>query len=629
VPEDHFQRLLRLMDVESRAEAQQTRERLARLSPQQAEQAGTSLVDMAIADEYAGLGGRLILTLVKRNRTLGLPWTRLGTGSPVLLSAEGVKDVGVRGVVSDRNERLIRVAVNEFPEEFEEYATWRIDLSSDEVARGRQRTALNAVRTAERGRLAEFKAVTLKQRPARSHREIPFEPYDTSLNPPQLEAVAFALKAADLAIIHGPPGTGKTTTVIELIRQAIARGEKVLACAPSNLAVDNLLERLIRAGERAVRLGHPARVVAELRQHTLDLMVEEHEDVRLAHKLVKDALALRRKAARYTRAKPAPGERNELRQEARELFADARRLENQAVKHILDTASVLCVTTTGISNEILGDREFDLCVIDEAGQTTEPPCWIPLLRSKRVVLAGDHFQLPPTVVSPEAAGQGFSVSLLERVALEQPELSRRLTIQYRMHDAIMGFSSLKFYDGQLAADGSVCGHRLCDLPGVQTVPMTETPLELIDTAGAGYDEETEPDGESRLNPQEADLIVRKVQELIALGLGPRDIAVIAPYAAQVRLIRSLLEVPGVEVDSVDGFQGREKEAVIVSLVRSNATGEIGFLADTRRMNVAITRARRKLLMVGDSATLSAHPFYRDLFEYIEGFGAYRTVWDEA
>jgi predicted DNA helicase len=449
------------------------------------------------------------------------------------------------------------------------------------------------------------------------------------LDASQEEAVRFALSARDLAIIHGPPGTGKTTTVVELIRRAVRRGEKVLACAPSNLAVDNLLERLLAGGERAVRLGHPARVLPALREHTLDLMVEDHDDTRLARKLAKAAFALFRKAGKWTRAKPEPGARRDMRQEAREMLADARRLEARAVERILDAASVLCATTTGLDSEILGQRRYDLAVIDEAGQSTEPGCWIPLLRANRVVLAGDHCQLPPTIVSQEAERAGFGLSLLERlVTLFGPAVTRRLNVQYRMHEAIMAFPSAQFYDGTLQADDSVRGHLLRDLPGVAANPLTGTPVQFIDTAGAGYDEEVEVGGESRLNRQEAALVCRKVRALVEAGVSAADVAVIAPYAAQVRLLREQLRMPGLEIDSVDGFQGREKEAVVLSLVRSNAEGEVGFLADVRRMNVALTRARRKLLVVGDSATLSAHAFYQELFTWFETAGAYHTVWEE-
>jgi predicted DNA helicase len=452
---------------------------------------------------------------------------------------------------------------------------------------------------------------------------------DRGLNDSQRAAVAWALAAQDVAIIHGPPGTGKTRTVTELIRQAIARGEKVLACAPSNLAVDNLLERLVGADERAIRLGHPARVLPELQRHTLDVLVDTHPDVALARRLVKEASVLRDRAARFTRAKPAPGAKQALRQEARALIADAQRIEEQLVGHLLDSAAVVCCTLTGIDSRMLGDRQFDLALIDEAAQAVEPASWIPLLRANRVVLAGDHCQLPPTIVSPEAVRAGLGESLMERlIAQQESPIARRLAVQYRMHSAIMEFSSNEFYDSCLQADESVSGHVLADLPGVRRTPLTETALQLIDTAGASYDEETEDEGTSLFNRQEAELVCRKVRQLAAAGVAPADIAVIAPYSAQVQLVRSMVDLAGLEIDTVDGFQGREKEAVIVSLVRSNGRGEIGFLAETRRMNVALTRARRKLIVIGDSATLAFHPFYERLLSHFGSHGAHQSVWDE-
>jgi superfamily I DNA and/or RNA helicase len=624
--EDHFQRLTRLLALEAAAEAEQARARAGRVADAEAEQTGMALVDLVVVDEFSGLGGRCILTLAKRNRTLTLPWTRLAVGSPVMLS-QG--DGSWRGVISERFERTIRVALNGPPADLEDAGRCRIDLASDEVARQRQQSALDRARTANRERLAELRQVLLGETAPDFLPLAEFQPIDESLNPSQQEAVRFALSARDIAIIHGPPGTGKTTTVVELIRQAIRRGDKVLACAPSNLAVDNLLERLVAAGERVVRLGHPARVLPALQAHTLDVQVDEHADARLARKFAKDAFALFRQAGKWTRAKPEPGARQAQRQEARELLAEARRLESLAVERVLGAADVVCSTTTALDSEVIGQRSFDLAVLDEACQTTEPGCWIPLLRCARVVLAGDHCQLPPTVLSAEAVDQGFGISLLERlVDLYGSAVTRRLAVQYRMHEAIMGFSSQEFYEGALQAEAVVAGHLLRDLPGVRPDLLTETPVLFIDTAGAGFDEEPEPDGESRLNMEEAGLVARKVRTLLELGVTATDLAVIAPYAAQVRLLRERLPVADLEIDSVDGFQGREKEAVIVSLVRSNREGEIGFLADVRRINVALTRARRFLLIVGDSATLGGHPFYQRLFSYFESIGAYRSVWDE-
>jgi superfamily I DNA and/or RNA helicase len=628
--DDHFQRLARLLTIEAEAEALQAVECLRRLPPEEAERTGDSLFGLVVTEESSGLGGRCLLTLAKRNRSVPLPWNRMEPGAPVLLSAGDAAAEGWRAVVFERDPYTVCIALNEPPDLDGPQATYRLDRAGDEVARQRQLAALEQARSTHRDRLADLRAVLLGEAPPAFGPEADFEPLDPTLNASQQEAVRMALAAQDLAILHGPPGTGKTTAVVEVIRQAVRRGEKVLACAPSNLGVDNLLERLLGSGEKAVRLGHPARVLPALRQHTLDLLVDDHSDTRLARKLAKEAFALFRKVGKYTRARPEPGARATQRQEARALLADARRLEARAIERVLDGATVLCATTTGLDPEVLGDRGFDLAVIDEASQTTEPGCWVPLPRCRRLVLAGDHCQLPPTILSPEAAREGLGVSLMERlVSLYGPAVTRRLDVQYRMHEAIMAYPSARLYDGSLVAHESVRGHLLADLPGVAPGPLTQSAVDFIDTAGAGYDEEPEPGGESRRNRPEADLVCRKVRALLDAGVDPAAITVIAPYAAQVRLLRERLPVAGLEIDSVDGFQGREKEAVVLSLVRSNPEGEVGFLADIRRMNVALTRARRKLVAVGDSATLSAHPFYQGLFEYFESIGAWHSVWEEA
>lgn len=306
---------------------------------------------------------------------------------------------------------------------------------------------------------------------------------------------------------------------------------------------------------------------------------------------------------------------------------EARRLERGAVERLLANADVVC-STTSIDDHLVHGQRFDLAVIDEAAQSTEPGSWPPLLYADRAVLAGDHQQLAATVISSEAAREGFGVSLFERTIARHPEAAVRLARQYRMNEAIMRFSSDALYDGALVADASVAGHQLVGLQGVAEDLLTTAPLHMIDTAGAGWAEMIEPDGESRLNEDEAQLAAKKVRAWIELGVRGEDIGVITPYAAQARRVRELVDDATVEVDTVDGFQGREKEAILISLVRSNEDGEIGFLADVRRMNVALTRARRKLLVIGDSATLAGNDFYGRLFEYIEENGTYATVWEE-
>jgi ATP-dependent RNA/DNA helicase IGHMBP2 len=634
--EEHFQRLMRLLDLEAEAEKQEALQSLKNRTPAQAEASGNSLINLVVRQQDVGLGGRILLTLGKRNQNLSLPWTRLGIGSPVILSEEGLsKPVddqtapAWRGIVSRLQKDTLQVAFSQWPEAGSDNSSFRLDHSSDEISRQRQRRGLEAALKAADSRLAVLRAILLGKQPPAFHSitEPQFE--DKTLNESQRNAVLFALTADDIAIIHGPPGTGKTTTIIELIRQIIKNGQSVLAVAPSNLAVDNILERLLAAGEKPIRLGHPARVLPELRQNTLDEMVENHPDVRLAHRWIREAHSLYAEASKFTRARPEPGARQVKRQEARLLLADARKIEGQVIERLLAAAQIVCSTTTGLDRDLIKDRVFDWCIMDEASQSTEPGAWIPLQFANRLILAGDPFQLPPTVISPQAAAEGFNISLLERL-LGQPgaPISRRLTVQYRMHQDIMKFSSDEFYEGSLTAALPVGSHLLQDLSGVRSTHLTETALHFIDTAGASYDEKVEPDGESRLNPPEADLVIQNVKNLLDAGLAPSDIAVISPYSAQVRLLREHLKQPGIEIDSVDGFQGREKEAVIVSLVRSNRNGEIGFLQDVRRMNVALTRARRKLIVIGDSATVTVHPFYNRMVAYFESIGAYHSVWED-
>lgn len=627
--QSHFDRLRRWLALEAEAEAEKTLRDLQRLSPAAAEAAGHSLIQLALRDEGSGLGGRILLTFGKRNQTLSLPWTRLRVGAPVLLTENDNNNENWRGVVSDLRRDSIQVAFPNWPEWETDHPTFRLDYASDDLTRQRQLQALERAQAVTDTRLAELREVLLGTRPADFKSAPPFTPLNSNLNESQRDAVQFALGAADLAIIHGPPGTGKTTTVVEFIRQIVARGETVLACAPSNPAVDNLLEKLVASGANALRLGHPARVSAALREHTLDERVKAHPDLRLAEKFIREARALRLQASKHTRARPEPGARQALRREAKQLIAEARQIEDQLVERLLNASPILCATLTGLDRELLGSRVFDWCVIDEASQSVEPSAWIPLPYARRIVLAGDHCQLPPTVISIEAAAQGFSLSLMERLMRDLgPSHARQLTTQYRMHQDIMAFASQEFYAGSLVAHPSVSAHRLCDLSGVIADELTETPVLYVDTAGANYDEEQADDSESRFNSAEADWVIRQVEKLRAAGLGPAAIAVITPYAAQARLLRERLAEPELEVDTVDGFQGREKEAVIVSLVRSNRDNEIGFLSDVRRINVALTRARRKLMVIGDSATITVHPFYQRLVNYFEAIGAYRSIWEE-
>jgi len=597
------------------------------LSTRVIESRGDTLMNLIVADHRTGLGGRVILTFTKRQQQQLLPWNRFRVGAPVVASnEENFHEVG-NGVVTARSGTSIDVVFDQWPEA----KFFRLELSSDEVTR---RRLLAAMRQASegRGRLSLWRELLIADRepefyPLRDVRQIESRLEQTRLNNSQKQAILHALSANDYAIIHGPPGTGKTTTVAELIRQACERGDKVLACAPSNTGVDNLLEKLIALGVDAVRIGHPARVLENLQQHTLDALVDNDPGMKVVREMQREAERLNERAGKWTRGRPVPGAREDLRAEAKRLRADARLFEQSIVDAKLDSASVICATTN-YDPDVLGNRTFDVGVIDEACQSTEPGYWPVVLRCERLIFAGDHCQLPPTVLSSESIRQGFSVSMMERLVDKwRNQTTRQLTVQYRMHKDIMKFPSDHFYENSLVADPSVAEHSLDDFLWNPPQNIDANPILFVDTAGADWTEELDPEGESKFNPQEARWVLSQIRALLDSGIPQEDIAVIAPYSAQVRYMRDRCDAPAVEIDTVDGFQGREKEIIIISLVRSNSIGEIGFLADERRMNVAMTRAKRKLIAIGDSSTLARNTFFEQWIDHCQSLGFYKSIWE--
>ncbi|MFL5404757.1 MAG: AAA domain-containing protein [Myxococcales bacterium] len=609
----HFLRLIGLLDAERAADRKRFEDAAARLSLRERAARGFAIAEAEPVEE-SGLSGRAVVAYAAPpGRELG--GAQIGVGSLVrVVPRRAAEDEAPTGVVARRTRSRVSVAFDEAPPDWATEGRVALELQPSPVTHDRLLGALRRMQEQ-----ARWHSV-LRGDPLRSG-EAPQPVAAAKLNAEQLAAVELAERAQDLALVHGPPGTGKTTVLVEIIRRAAARKTPVLACAPSNLAVDNLVERLAAAGVRPVRLGHPARVLETVLDHTLEARVREHEQGRIAADLVREALKMR-DASRKQRTKRGPGRFSESRameREARALFAEAREREDRAEADVLERAEVVLATLTGVDTPALRGRRFELAVVDEATQAIEPAAYLALLRADRAVLAGDHLQLAPTVLSTVAQKGGLGVSLFERMAVSHPSAMVTLAEQHRMNDRILRYPNKALYGGALRSHPDVAAHSIDDAP-----------LEVIDTAGRGFEEETPEASDSKANEGEAALAAAEVERIIQKGVRPEDIAVIAPYEAQVQRLRQLLGArldQGLEIDTVDGFQGREKEAVVVTLVRSNDEGDLGFLADIRRMNVALTRARKKLVVIGDSATVSRHPFYEAFFRDAEENGAWRSAWD--
>lgn len=481
--------------------------------------------------------------------------------------------------------------------------------------------------------------------------------FDNTLNDSQKEAVCFALAAPDLALIHGPPGTGKTYTLVELIRQLAACNKRILVCGPSNVSVDNLAERLSRhgIGLPIVRLGHPARFLPAVADVSLDAQTATSD----AGGIIRDVRAEMEARMRSLRKTRSGRERRAIYADLRELRRELRAREARCSTDLVGASTVVLATLHGAGGRhaVAPGQRFDVVVIDEASQALEAQCWVALLAAgaPKVVLAGDHLQLPPTVraerasATAETEGDGGARdgahsgvkltlfdTLFERLLRTHgaSRISRMLTTQYRMHERIMAFPCSALYDGRLVAAETVRTRLLPDLAyPVDDTDDTREPVIFYDTQGGDFSEQSDADAaadgnnsslllaDSKSNPGEAALAAAHVRRLVAAGLAPADIAVVTPYNAQtVALARQLPRdtFPGLEIGSVDGFQGREKEAVVVTLVRSNGLGEVGFLAEKRRLNVAMTRARRHLCVCGDGETVAkGGEFLKKWMEFLE------------
>ncbi len=667
---EELQQLNELLQLEKQADLQQFKEQIQRLPLSERKEKGYAWYPVQLVKSGYTYGERAFVTLEREMPEDSPHHFRAGKVVNFFTNQPAAKHPEKTGVVNYVSKNRMQLILNS-----KDLPDWLglgqigVDLLFDERTYQEMEKALNKVQETKHGRLAELRAILFGQQPARfAPTSLPELP---QLNPSQQEAVQQILSAQDIAVIHGPPGTGKTTTLVEAVRCLCEQEAKfgterfgrdaqtqhtssyrpaclsmsgrqeaglnpeplrdrhtVLVTAPSNTAVDLLTERLAEKGLEVTRIGNISRVDESVIRHTLEMKLAGHPESKNIKKVKIQAAEARRNARKYKRrfGPEERAERNRLYQEARELSAWARQLEDRLIDQILDSSQVITATLVGSAHELLARRRFRTVVIDEAAQALEPATWIPILKASRLVLAGDPFQLPPTVKSRQAARSGLAVTLIEKL-LQRLEQVKLLRLQYRMNIPIMSFSNQRFYDGALSAAEEVREHRL-------PAPM-DTPVVFIDTAGCGFEEKVQEKYKSRYNPEEFLILREHLYQLrAALGEGALPpIALISPYREQVILMQRLVEedpalceLP-LTINTIDGFQGQERDVVYICLVRSNAKGEIGFLKDYRRMNVAMTRARKKLIVIGDSATVGQDEFYGAFLQYCEQAGLYQTAWE--
>jgi ATP-dependent RNA/DNA helicase IGHMBP2 len=635
---DQLYRTLELIKLERQADLDYYRQKVLLRSLNQRTKEGTTWYPVRLKRDYIGTGERLMIE-IERTTQLDQPHAfQSGKSVSVFSNASGKPERdhvnGVINYVRD-NIMVITLGTEELPEWIDS-TLLGVDVMFDEMTYREMEFALKEVIKAENNRVAELREILLGE--AKAQLKTP-ENYDqgdrlTGLNSSQQRALDHVVAAADVEFIHGPPGTGKTTTLVQAIKRTVKDERQVLVCAPSNAAVDLLVDKLSEQGLHVLRIGHPARVTEQSLSKTLDARIAEHANYQELRSLRKKMEQLKGSAFKFKRdfGYKEKQERRLLLQEAKALKADADVLEFYIVNDLLQKAEVICTTLVGSSHPVLRGKNYKTVFIDEAAQALEPASWIPILRSSRVIFAGDHQQLPPTIKSNEAAKSGLSSTLFEKGIARQPQATTMLEVQYRMHQAIMKFSSSYFYKDELVADDSVKSELL---------RPNQLPIEFIDTAGCGYSEQQDKETLSRYNEEEAQLLISRVESLIEeIGLDEWidkniSLGIITPYRAQVDYLHKLAESSAtieplhrlVTINTVDAFQGQERDVIAISFVRSNDKSEVGFLGDIRRTNVAMTRARKKLFMIGDSATLGSHPFYVDLLDYVQEGGYYRSAFE--
>lgn len=633
---DYFKKLLDLLKTEREEDKRSYLKLTESTSVSERRANGLSWYPIAIRGSEMSRGDYLTVEVERTTHQDISHQLRFGTPA-VLFSNHDAKQDRVEGTISHQSGNRLKITLrtDELPD-WSRDGKLGIDLLFDDNSYDEMQSAIQAasiLKDKPEGHLV--KILTGEKEPSFSPLTYPYS--IPKLNASQQQAVDKILSANELAVVHGPPGTGKTTTLVQAIKALIKQDHKqILVVAPSNTAVDLLSEKLSDEGLNVLRVGNPSRVSERLMSLTLDSKMAAHSRMKEIKNLKKQANEFKNMAHKYKRSfgKAEREQRKALFDEAYRIMKEVSNSEQYIIDDLVAKAQVITATLVGSNHYTVRNLKYHTVVIDEAGQALEPACWIPILKAEKVVLAGDHFQLSPTIKSSEAAKNGLAETLLEKCVSLHPEAVVLLEEQYRMNEAIMGYSSKVFYQDKLKAHHSVANHLLF---------QTDTSLAFIDTAGCGFDEK--PEGTSSTNPEEAVFLFKHLTQLVTeLTKGnpayysAKDfptIAIISPYKQQIHILKEqLIHSPvlqpyldKISVNTIDSFQGQERDIVYISMTRSNAEGEIGFLSDIRRMNVAMTRARKKLVVIGDSATLASLPFYSDFITYAEGLNAYQSAWE--
>ncbi len=619
---ENLKKQIDLLNQERKEDYRLFKERMALDSIVEREKKGVTWYPIRIVKDFISTGERITLEIEKVKVLRNKHSFQVGSVVAVFAGSDEQKKT-LQGVIGYIRETKVRVVLNQsnLPDWVEEEKLG-LNLLFDDSTYREMEKALVSVIEAKNNRLAELRDLFYGLKKIGFNQGYTYQ--IPLLNEVQNQAFAKVVDAQDLAFIHGPPGTGKTTTLTKCIKDTVKKEKQVLVAASSNAAVDLLVEKLVEEGLTVLRIGHPARLTPEVVENSLDVRISKHSDFGRLREMRKQSEEYRSMAGKYKRkfGREEKAQRDALYKEARLLKSQSRELETYITGNLMDTAAVIACTLTGASSSFVQDRLFKTIFIDEASQSLEAACWIPITKVQRVIMSGDHHQLPPTIKSFEAAKSGLEETLFAKGVENQQDGTVMLQEQYRMEEEIMRFSSGYFYKGQLRAAPSITDrHRPFELA-----------LEFIDTAGASYEEELKQETLSTFNTEEANFLIALMS---AENLAGHSVGIIAPYKAQVELIDQKVNqseklapiLPQLTVNSVDAFQGQERDVIYISLVRSNEKGEIGFLKEYRRMNVAMTRARYRLVILGDSATLGNDEFYQKLLDHIQSNGKYSSVYE--